>query len=71
MWQLSLGGGGSNKSAYPERPGEPECNYYMRTGRCDFGDKCRFNHPRNRVVNVLPFTKPFHPFDNVCNFSSY
>ncbi|XP_078446866.1 zinc finger CCCH domain-containing protein 6-like isoform X2 [Wolffia australiana] len=50
--QLSLGGEVDDLPAYPERPGEPGCNYYMRTGRCDYGVKCRFNHPRDRVINA-------------------
>lgn len=30
---------------FPERPGQPECQYYMRTGDCKFGSSCRYNHP--------------------------
>ncbi|KAK4484382.1 hypothetical protein RD792_006961 [Penstemon davidsonii] len=32
---------------YPERPGEPDCIYYLRTGTCGYGSNCRFNHPCN------------------------
>lgn len=35
---------------YPERPGELDCAYYMRTGLCRFGMSCRFNHPPNRKL---------------------
>ncbi|PPR96135.1 hypothetical protein GOBAR_AA24531 [Gossypium barbadense] len=35
---------------FPERPGEPECQYYLRTGDCKFGSSCRYHHPRDRVV---------------------
>ncbi|PIA44517.1 hypothetical protein AQUCO_01700249v1 [Aquilegia coerulea] len=38
----------SGKESYPERTGEPNCVYYMRTGSCGYGARCRFNHPRNR-----------------------
>ncbi|KAK9053313.1 hypothetical protein SSX86_029946 [Deinandra increscens subsp. villosa] len=31
--------------AYPDRPGEPDCIYYLRTGICGYGDNCKFNHP--------------------------
>ena len=31
--------------AYPDRPGEPDCIFYLRTGMCGYGDSCRFNHP--------------------------
>lgn len=33
---------------YPERPGEQVCSYYIRTGYCAYGVKCRYNHPRDR-----------------------
>ncbi|KAL1543107.1 zinc finger CCCH domain-containing protein 34-like [Salvia divinorum] len=45
MWQLGLGGG---PEAYPVRPDEPDCIYYLRTGFCGYGNRCRFNHPRDR-----------------------
>ncbi|KFK25871.1 hypothetical protein AALP_AA8G173100 [Arabis alpina] len=37
---------------YPERPGEPDCSYYIRTGLCRFGSTCRFNHPRDRKLVI-------------------
>ncbi|KAK4372556.1 hypothetical protein RND71_007940 [Anisodus tanguticus] len=46
MWQLSLGTG---PEGYPERPNEPDCIYYLRTGFCGYGARCRFNHPRDRA----------------------
>ncbi|XP_051129643.1 zinc finger CCCH domain-containing protein 32-like [Andrographis paniculata] len=46
-WPLGLGGG---PVAYPERPDEPDCIYYLRTGFCGYGNRCRFNHPRDRSV---------------------
>ncbi|KAJ4908151.1 Zinc finger CCCH domain-containing protein 58 [Raphanus sativus] len=46
MSRLGLGGGGSE--SYPERPDEPDCVYYLRTGVCGYGSKCQFNHPPNR-----------------------
>ncbi|KAL6571575.1 hypothetical protein OROHE_003218 [Orobanche hederae] len=45
MWQLGLGGW---PESYPERPDEPDCIYYLRTGFCGYGHRCRFNHPRDR-----------------------
>ncbi|KAL0823717.1 hypothetical protein Bca101_047394 [Brassica carinata] len=47
MWRLGLRGGGGE--SYPERPDEPDCVYYLRTGVCGYGSRCRFNHPRNRA----------------------
>jgi serine/threonine-protein kinase/endoribonuclease IRE1 len=31
---------------YPERPGAPECGFYVKTGRCKFGGRCHFHHPK-------------------------
>ncbi|XP_073313848.1 zinc finger CCCH domain-containing protein 3-like [Primulina huaijiensis] len=41
------GGVGDAVGAYPNRPGEPDCIYYLRTGTCGYGSNCRFNHPSN------------------------
>lgn len=38
------------EQAFPERPGEPECQYYLKTGDCKFGVTCRYHHPRDRVL---------------------
>ncbi|XP_073104651.1 zinc finger CCCH domain-containing protein 5-like [Elaeis guineensis] len=45
MWRLGLAGG---DLPYPERPGEPDCAYYIRTGSCGYGERCRYNHPPDR-----------------------
>ncbi|KAJ1414236.1 Zinc finger, CCCH-type [Sesbania bispinosa] len=45
MWQLGLG---AAEESYPQRPDEADCTYYLRTGFCGFGSRCRFNHPRDR-----------------------
>nr|XP_025887304.1 zinc finger CCCH domain-containing protein 5-like isoform X2 [Solanum lycopersicum] len=31
--------------AFPERPGQPECHYYMKYGDCKFGSSCKYQHP--------------------------
>lgn len=60
MWNLGLGdgskddgddggdSGGDGANVYPERADEADCIHYMRTGSCDYGAKCRFNHPCDR-----------------------
>ncbi|KAL4603195.1 hypothetical protein ACB092_10G108100 [Castanea dentata] len=60
-----------NQQSFPERPGEPQCQYYMRTGDCKFGSSCRYNHPRDRVVpsTVLsPNGLPLRPGIQHCAF---
>ncbi|XP_074307158.1 zinc finger CCCH domain-containing protein 34-like [Silene latifolia] len=49
VWQLSLG----ETTSYPERPGDPDCIYYLRTGFCGYGDRCRFNHPSDRSTSPV------------------
>jgi len=48
---------------YPDRPGEPDCVYYLRTGMCGYGSNCRYNHPANisPVMELFLFF-PFHDF---------
>lgn len=31
--------------AFPGRPGQPECQYYLRTGKCKYGRTCKYHHP--------------------------
>ncbi|XP_010439702.1 PREDICTED: probable WRKY transcription factor 19 [Camelina sativa] len=40
----------------PERPNQPECQDYMKTGDCKFGYVCKFHHPRNKETHVLENT---------------
>ncbi|KAI3695441.1 hypothetical protein L1987_78438 [Smallanthus sonchifolius] len=45
----------SGLMGYPDRPGDPDCVYYLRTGMCGYGHNCRFNHPTyNGQDNQLP-----------------
>lgn len=53
MWQMNLRSSETMESGpYPERIGEPDCSYYIRTGLCRFGSTCRFNHPPNRKLAI-------------------
>lgn len=53
MWQMNFSSDETMEGgAYPERPGEPDCSYYIRTGLCRFGSTCRFNHPRDRKLAI-------------------
>ncbi|KAF8694094.1 hypothetical protein HU200_038554 [Digitaria exilis] len=51
MWKMNLGEA-MEMGPYPERVGEPDCSYYMRTGTCRFGVTCKFNHPADRKLAV-------------------
>ncbi|XP_062152905.1 zinc finger CCCH domain-containing protein 3 isoform X1 [Alnus glutinosa] len=50
LWRLKIndnqeGGGAAQLAPYPDRPGEPDCQYFLRTGLCGYGINCRYNHP--------------------------
>ncbi|KAJ8649201.1 hypothetical protein MRB53_002224 [Persea americana] len=34
---------GSNQ--LPQRPDQPDCQFYLKTGRCKFGQSCKYHHP--------------------------
>lgn len=34
----------------PQRDGEKDCSFYLKTGCCKFGATCKFHHPRDRQL---------------------
>lgn len=34
---------------YPERPGQPECSYFIKFGDCKYRSNCKFHHPKSRI----------------------
>ncbi|XWS32693.1 hypothetical protein CRYUN_Cryun22dG0011800 [Craigia yunnanensis] len=40
---------------FPERPGEPECPYFMKTGYCKYEAACKFHHPKTRPTKPTAF----------------
>ena len=34
-------------SQYPQREGEADCRDFLRTGRCKYGESCKYHHPAN------------------------
>ncbi|CAA7016251.1 unnamed protein product [Microthlaspi erraticum] len=44
---------GALAAVYPQRPGQPECDFYMKTGECKFGERCRFHHPADRLSATI------------------
>nr|XP_043614810.1 zinc finger CCCH domain-containing protein ZFN-like isoform X2 [Erigeron canadensis] len=63
------------ENIFPERPGQPDCQFYMKTGDCKFGAVCRFHHPRERVIPMpdcvlSPIGLPLRPGEPLCIFYS-
>eukprot|EP00871_Galdieria_phlegrea_P005860 jgi/Galph1/761/GphlegSOOS_G5501.1 len=44
-----------DSSTYPVRPGTPDCMYYLKTGKCNYGSRCKFSHPPRdeRLIKAL------------------
>ncbi|XVF54612.1 hypothetical protein PTKIN_Ptkin05aG0195800 [Pterospermum kingtungense] len=61
---------------YPERPGQPECSYFLKTGDCKFKSNCKYHHPKNRVAKpAAPFALsdkglPLRPDQSICSHYS-
>lgn len=60
-----------NQPLYPQREGEPECRDFLRTGRCKYGDSCKYHHPIGGTKppsnpNEPPF--PIRPNDPPCQY---
>ena len=55
--------------SYPERPGEPECQYYIKTGVCGFGPKCRYHHPPREEVQKKKADCPYYLRTGTCSVS--
>lgn len=57
---------GQKEKLFPERPGEPACQYYLKTGDCKFGSSCRYHHPPDWVISktncvLSPLGLPLRP----------
>ncbi|XP_023519703.1 zinc finger CCCH domain-containing protein 43 [Cucurbita pepo subsp. pepo] len=60
---------------YPERPGQPECSYFLKTGDCKFKTLCKYHHPKNRNPKLPACTLndkglPLRPDQNICTYYS-
>lgn len=60
---------------YPLRPGEADCRDYLRTGRCKYGESCKYNHPPNvesgggvRPINPSEPLFPIRPTEPPCQY---
>lgn len=60
---------------YPVRPGEADCRDYLRTGRCKYGEACKYNHPPEvesgggvKPVNPSEPLFPIRPNEPPCQY---
>ncbi|MCD7451112.1 hypothetical protein HAX54_009560 [Datura stramonium] len=60
---------------YPERPGQLECSYFIKTGDCKYRSNCKFHHPKSRISKANSSVLndkglPLRPDQTVCSFYS-
>ncbi|KAK1294947.1 Zinc finger CCCH domain-containing protein 67 [Acorus calamus] len=61
---------------FPERPGQPECPYYKKTGNCKY-KSCKYHHPKMMPSKssrhaVSPLGLPLRPGQPICaHFSRF
>ncbi|CAI9087970.1 OLC1v1022189C1 [Oldenlandia corymbosa var. corymbosa] len=65
----------SSTELFPQRPGEPDCPFFLKTQKCKFGTKCKFNHPKKINLATLPErpTEPpcaFYMKTGICKFGA-
>ncbi|AQK89570.1 Zinc finger CCCH domain-containing protein 58 [Zea mays] len=74
----SSGTSSSNIQEYvfPERPGQPECEHYMKTGTCKYGAACKYHHPQyfsgpksNCILS--PLGLPLRPGSQRCAYYAH
>lgn len=55
---------------YPQRVGEPDCRDFLRTGRCKYGESCKYHHPLGGPKATDPNEPPFpiRPTEPVCQY---
>lgn len=56
---------------YPQRLGEPDCRDFLRTGRCKYGDSCKYHHPIGGAkISSDPSEPPFpiRPNEPPCQY---
>ncbi|VAH61741.1 unnamed protein product [Triticum turgidum subsp. durum] len=62
----------SSLPIYPQRPGEKECAFYMRTRTCKYEETCKFDHPQWVPEGGIPNWKEviiFHFFRSIYSMS--
>jgi len=48
-------------SQYPQREGEPDCRDFLRTGRCKYGESCKYHHPLGGAKTLKDPSQPPFP----------
>jgi len=57
----------------PVREGKKDCEFFVKTGRCGFGMKCKFNHPVEKMLLLKAVASnseglPIRPGSETCPY---
>ncbi|XP_074573225.1 zinc finger CCCH domain-containing protein ZFN-like isoform X2 [Curcuma longa] len=68
--------GSSTGDIFPERPNEPDCQYYLKTGTCKYTSSCKYNHPKGATQPtdciIGPYGLPHRPDSPKCkHYATY
>ncbi|GAB4860531.1 hypothetical protein Ancab_035691 [Ancistrocladus abbreviatus] len=60
---------------FPERPGQAECSYFLKTGDCKYRSACKFHHPKSRIPKspscaFSDLGLPLRPGQDICSYYS-
>merc|ERR1712018_776805 len=58
----------TDTSHLPRRPGVPECAFYMKTGECQHGASCKWDHPDRGSPNLNSWGFPLRDGEPNCAF---
>ncbi|KAL4433623.1 hypothetical protein ABPG75_000064 [Micractinium tetrahymenae] len=53
---------------FPQRPDQPVCDFFQKTGHCRFGSSCRFHHPPEFAVALNRHGLPIRRGQPFCSF---
>jgi serine/threonine-protein kinase/endoribonuclease IRE1 len=54
--------------AFPQRPGQQACDFYMKTGTCKYATDCCFDHPEQYAVPLTELQLPYREGEPLCAF---
>jgi len=62
-----------NVQRVPARKGKKECEFFVKTGRCGYGMKCKYDHPIDRMLEMKATSAntenlPIRPAAETCEF---
>ncbi|MQM10110.1 hypothetical protein Taro_042996 [Colocasia esculenta] len=65
----------STQAMFPDRPDQPDCQYFMKTGSCKYGSSCKYHHPKEKIAQLAagsmgPHMLPLRPGHAVCTYYS-